>query len=158
MESVKETSQNQIRMPNYPSVPSQKIIDAIFLKLYHLLQITKFCSILQQPHHFMKKPGLIQFRMPNYPCIPALEEIDTQFLKLYYLLQIMIICSILQQPDDFCKRNHSESIQNTQLPQYTKFGNNQCVAIRIMPFVIFSGFIFEKIAAAAAAAAAAKQF
>ena len=27
-----------------------------------------------------------------------------------------------------------------------------------MPFVIFSGFIFEKIAAAAAAAAAAKQF
>ena len=96
--------------------------------------------------------------MPNYPCIPALEEIDTQFLKLYYLLQIMIICSILQQPDDFCKRNHSESIQNTQLPPYTKFRNNQCIAIQIMPFSIFSGFIFEKIAAAAAAAAAAKQF
>ena len=70
---------------------------------------------------------------------------------------MIILCSILQQLGDFCKGHLSESIQNAKLPQYTKFGSDQCVTIQIMPIAVFLGLISEKIAAAAAAAATAKK-
>ncbi len=42
-----ETSLNQFRIPNYPSILSKELFDETFLKSYHLLQKILFCSILQ---------------------------------------------------------------------------------------------------------------
>ena len=51
----KETRLNLLLMTNYLCVPSLQLIDALVSKLYYLLQIMLFCSILQQPDNFLKK-------------------------------------------------------------------------------------------------------
>jgi len=45
----------QFRMRNYPYIPSLEKIDEKLLKLYYLLQIMIFCSILKQPDDFCKR-------------------------------------------------------------------------------------------------------
>ena len=42
-------------MPNSPSVPIFKVINALLSKIYYLLQIMLFCSILQQHDQFLKR-------------------------------------------------------------------------------------------------------
>ena len=89
-------------MTNYPWEPSLELINGLVSKLYYLLQIMLFCSILQQPDNFFeKKTRLNLLLMTNYLCVPSLQLIDALVSKLYYLLQIMLFCSILQQPDNF---------------------------------------------------------
>ena len=54
-----KTHLNQLRIINYPCLPSLVIIHKLVSKIYHLLQImlfcrifSVFCSILQQPDNF----------------------------------------------------------------------------------------------------------
>ena len=51
----KETILIQFGMPDYSWKQAFEEIDAEFLKLHHLLQITIFCSRLQQPKDFYKR-------------------------------------------------------------------------------------------------------
>ena len=52
---VKEATLSQFRMPNSPSVPIFEVINALLSKIYYLLQIMLFCSILQQHDQFLKR-------------------------------------------------------------------------------------------------------
>ena len=51
----KETILIQFGMPDYSWKQAFEEIDAELLKLHHLLQITIFCSISQQPEDFCKR-------------------------------------------------------------------------------------------------------
>ena len=100
-------------MPSYPSIPSLEVIDAILSKTYHLLKITEFCSILQQPDLCLKKK---QFEMnlewPTSLNTKCGSDCCNTCDVIPFAAKILI-CSILQQPGGFCERNLSESIQNT---------------------------------------------
>ena len=79
---------------------SMELINVLFSKLYHLLQVMLFCSILQQPDNFYEKETRLNLcLMTNYPRVSSLELINELVSKLYRLLQIMLFCSNLQQPD-----------------------------------------------------------
>ena len=57
-----------LQMKNHYWVPNLKVIYASVSKLYHLLQIKLFCSILQQPDIFSKKrPVWIYFTWTSIP-------------------------------------------------------------------------------------------
>ena len=91
-------------MTKYPCEPSMELINALVSKLYHLLQVMLFCSILQQPDNFYEKETRLNLcLMTNYPRVSSLELINELVSKLYRLLQIMLFCSNLQQPDTFSK-------------------------------------------------------
>ena len=51
----KEILLNQFRIPKYPCIPILEVINALLSKIYHLLQIMLFCSILQQHDQFWKR-------------------------------------------------------------------------------------------------------
>ena len=90
-------------MTNY-QVSSLELINALVSKLYHLLQVMLFCSILQQPDNFYEKETRLNLcLMTNYPRVSSLELINELVSKLYHLLQILLFCSNLQQPDTFSK-------------------------------------------------------
>jgi len=88
-------------MTNYPCEPSLELISGLVSKLYYLLQIMLFYSILQQTDNFCEKETHLNLLlMTNYPCVPSLQLINALVSKLYHLLQIKLFCSILQQPDN----------------------------------------------------------
>ena len=111
-----KTHLNQLRIINYPCLPSLEIIHKLVTKIYHLLQImlfcrifSVFCSILQQPDNFfLSKTYQNQLGITNFPCVSSLEVMHAFVFKLYHLLHVMLFCSIfaafygiLRKPDYF---------------------------------------------------------
>ena len=112
-------------MTNYSFVPSLEVMNALDSKLYYLLQIMLFCSILQQPDNFfLSKTYQNQLGITNFPCISSLEVMHAFVFKLYHFLNVMLFCSIfaafygiLRKPDYFLI---TEPIQINQEQQTTR--------------------------------------
>ena len=127
--SWRETFLYLFHMKNHYCAPNLKVIDALVSKLYYLLQIKLFCSILQQPDIFFKKETCLNLvHMTIYSYVPSLEAINALVPKKYHLLQIMHFAAFCSNFIIFWKGDLSESTLHHKLPPCTNFGTNQCTS------------------------------
>ena len=122
-------------MSNYPRVPILEVINSLSYKSLHLLQITLFCSILQQTYNFLRKhPSWVN---SEYQITPVYQS---KKYSMYYLTSCYICCKLCYFAA-FCSKiiifgesNPPESIWNVKLPLCTNFGSNQCIILQVITF------------------------
>ena len=114
--SWRETFLYLLHMKNHYCMPNLKVIYALVSKLYHLLQIKIFCSILQQPNIFSK--NLLHDNLFLCTKFRSDQCISSQIIPF---AANHAFCSILQQPYEFLKRRpvwSYSTIQTTPLYQF----------------------------------------
>ena len=122
-------------MSNYPRVPILEVINSLSYKSLHLLQITLFCSILQQTNNFLRKyPSWVN---SEYQITPVYQS---KKYSMYYLTSCYICCKLCYFAA-FCSKliifgesNPPESIWNVKLPLCTNFWINQYITLQVITF------------------------
>ena len=127
-----KTHLNQLRIINYPCLPSLEIIHKLVTKIYHLLQImlfcrifSVFCSILQQPDNFFFKQNLSESIRNNQ--LPLCIKFGSNACICFQIIPfaacnviLQYFCSILRHFAEtwlfLDNRTHSNQSRTTNYP------------------------------------------
>ena len=121
--SWRETFLYLLHMKNHYCAPNLKVIDALVSKLYHLLQIKLFCSILQQPDILKKKDLSESTSHDNLSLCTKFRSNQCISSQVIPFAANHAFCSILQQPHEFLKRRPVWIYSTLQTTLFYQFWN-----------------------------------